>query len=280
MKPAPPVGGAKSPDALQPYAEALRERIPSREALLAEARALTHKRRVARNGTLAALLAVAISGALWGLDPAWRSEEVYVAIGQRQLLELADGSQVLLNSGSYLRIERRLRSRQLELVKGEGLFTVVHGDAPFIVRSQGVRVRDIGTVFDIRSDGRGVRVGVLQGAVEVSNAQGKQRLDAGQRLLASEQNLGATTLANLATLTAWQQGKLRFDGSPLGDVISDLQPYRQAPIRLADAATAQLRLSGEFDTASVEALLQRLPTILPLSAQRGADGSLTLGRTR
>lgn len=150
-------------DPLEVFSEALRERVASREALLAEGKAMTARRRKAGKAAKASLLSLLVAGSLWWLDPAWHTEQVRVAVGAQRELVLADGSQVLLDSGSRLQIERHLRSRQLELLEGQARFTVVHADAPFIVHSQGVRVRDIGTVFDVRSDVRGVRVGVLEG---------------------------------------------------------------------------------------------------------------------
>lgn len=268
-------------DPIQPFAEALRERVPSRSALLAEGKALTKHRRNKQKTACAGLLAVLLAGGLWQLDPAWRSEDVQVAIGQRQQISLEDGSLVVLNSGSHLRIEKHLRSRQVELVGGEAMFTVVHVDTPFIVRSQGVQVRDIGTVFNLRSDSRGVNVGVIEGSVEVSNKHTTPRLlQAGEQLRATAELIGGVEPANTDSLTAWQHGKLRFDGALLSDVIGDLQHYRQASIRIADGRTGGLRLSGEFDSEDVEALINMLPRILPVSLQRGSDGSVLLNGTR
>lgn len=275
--PRPPAPPQTPDDHLQPFAQALRERVPSREALLAEGKALTRQRRTARHVIASSVLSLMLLSGVWTLDPAWRSEDVQVAFGQLTRLTLEDGTAVLINSGSHLRIEHRLRSRQLELVRGEALFTVVHDDKPFSVRSQGVTVKDIGTVFDVRSDERGVLVGVIEGAVEVSNHDsGPQRLVAGEQVHTSAQTTGTVQPLRLDTLTAWQHGKLRFDGTPLSEVVADLQHYRQAPIRVADAHAAQLRLSGEFDSASVEALIGLLPSILPVQVQRDAHGGVVL----
>jgi len=268
-------------DALQPFADALREQVPSREALLSEAKAFSQRRRKTRTALGTGLLTLALLGAVWKVDPAWQTEDVWVAKGTRQQLQLRDGSQVALDSGTHLRIERRLRSRQLELVEGQALFSVVHADTPFIVRSQGVSVRDIGTVFSVRSDQRGVDVAVLEGVVEVSNVRSPAlRLAAGQQLRAFAERIDRVQGFNQAQLTAWQHGKLRLDGTPLKDVVVDVGRYRQAPVRIADASTGELRLSGEFDTDSVESLLNLLPSILPVAVQRAPDGTVTLSRTR
>lgn len=264
-------------DPLSPFEQALRTRVPSREALLAEAKAQTvrqRRRKQALGGGLSMLL---LAGALWTFDPAWRSEDVRTAVGQRDSLQLADGSRIILNSATHLRVEQRLRSRQIELVAGEATFTVAHAPKPFIVRSQGVAVRDIGTIFNVRSDSRGVAVAVIEGAVEVSSGTwSSQHLDGGQQVLANAERLGEITPVDPARSIAWQQGKLRFDGTPLREVIADIQRYRQAPIALSDSRLGNLRLSGEFDSAAVESLIDLLPAILPVMVSRGGDGSVVI----
>ncbi|NTY91466.1 FecR family protein [Pseudomonas putida] len=266
-------------DPLEVFSEALRERVASREALLAEGKAMTARRRKAGKAAKASLLSLLVAGSLWWLDPAWHTEQVRVAVGAQRELVLADGSQVLLDSGSRLQIERHLRSRQLELLEGQARFTVVHADAPFIVHSQGVRVRDIGTVFDVRSDVRGVRVGVLEGAVEVGIGHGAvQPLRAGQQLLAAAGELGEVQAVASGAMEAWRSSLLRFDGTPLRDAIVDLQRYSEVPLRLADERTGGLRLSGEFDSRQVRALLEQLPAVLPVTVVRAADGGLVIGR--
>jgi len=266
-------------DPLEVFSEALRERVASREALLAEGKAMTARRRKAGKAAKASLLSLLVAGSLWWLDPAWHTEQVRVAVGAQRELVLADGSQVLLDSGSRLQIERHLRSRQLELLEGQARFTVVHADAPFIVHSQGVRVRDIGTVFDVRSDVRGVRVGVLEGAVEVGIGHGAvQPLRAGQQLLAAAGELGEVQAVASGAMEAWRSSVLRFDGTQLRDAIVDLQRYSEVPLRLADERTGGLRLSGEFDSRQVRALLEQLPAVLPVTVVRAADGGLVIGR--
>ena len=264
-------------DPLATFERALRERVPSREALLAEAKAQTARQRRRKQALGGGLSVLVLAAVLWAVDPAWRSEELLTEVGQRNSVTLADGSQVVLNSATHLRFERRLRSRQIELLAGEATFTVKHADSPFIVRSQGVTVLDIGTVFNVRSDARGVAVAVLDGAVEVSSAQSPpQRLNGGQQVLASAGRVGASQAVDPARVTAWQQGKLRFDGTPLREVIVDIQRYREAPIRLADPRLGELRVSGEFDSAAIEALIDLLPAILPVMMSRAGDGSVVV----
>ncbi|MBK5011677.1 DUF4974 domain-containing protein [Pseudomonas sp. S60] len=266
-------------DPLTAFERAVRERVPSREAVLAEAKAQTARQRTRKKVLGATVSVLCLAATLWMLDPAWRTDDLRTGYAQRQRLQLPDGSLAVLNSATHLRIEHRLRSRQFELLEGEAAFTVAHGARPFIVRSQGVTVRDIGTVFNVRSDARGVAVAVVEGAVEVSTASvAPQRLEGGQQVLASNQRLGRVTARAPSQASAWQQGKLRFDGTPLHEVLADIRRYRQAPVNLADPRLAHLRVSGEFDTAAIESLIDLLPAILPVIVTRSGNGTVTVSR--
>ncbi|TDF82520.1 DUF4974 domain-containing protein [Pseudomonas sp. H9] len=256
---------------MEPYAEALRTLVPSREALLAEAKAQRANRRRKTAGTA---LLLALAGWIWLADPMLGYRQVEVASSDHDVLRLDDGSVIELDAGSVLRIEYRLRSRQFELLAGEGLFSVAHLPTPFIVRSQGVAVRDIGTVFDVRSDLRGVRVAVIEGAVEVDNGQARQQLTANQQLLASRQALGPVEASNPDELRAWLYGMFHFDGTPLDAVIAQLQRHRDAPIHLNNPTPPLPRLSGEFPTDNVEQLIDALPRLAPVDVQREKNGSV------
>jgi len=79
-------------------------------------------------------------------------------------------------------------------------------------------------------------------------------------------------------METWRSSVFRFDGTPLRDAIVDLQRYSEVPLRLADERTGGLRLSGEFDSRQVRALLEQLPAVLPVTVVRAADGGLVIGR--
>ncbi len=91
-------------------------------------------------------------------------------VGQVDSVALADGSLAILAPGSELTVpggfgegERRLR------LVGRAWFRAAHDESkPFLVESEGVSVRDIGTEFSVEPlTGAGVRVAVHEGAVAV-----------------------------------------------------------------------------------------------------------------
>ena len=72
-------------------------------------------------------------------------------VGERRSVNLPDGSTVLLDSRSLLQVDFTARTRQVELVHGQALFSVIHDpQKPFLVRAGATVIRDIGTQFDVK----------------------------------------------------------------------------------------------------------------------------------
>lgn len=269
---------------------ALRQHFPSREALLEEARHQTalQKRRRGRVAVIAAIcLPVCAAAALLWQDPVWQVETLQTAVGEQHRYTLPDGSLVVLNTNSVLRMERRLRTRSLVLEQGEASFTVAADWRPFIVRSGAAWVRDISTEFNILRYQDRSQVTVLEGAVEVARLEpGDGHTGPRQMLLARQQlsmpdhapqdgALPRIEEADLAVSRAWQQGRLVFDGTPLVEVADEIRRYRTAPVEVADGLGA-LRLSGVYDIRDMDALLAALPRALPVRLQRHADGRVSI----
>ncbi|WP_051236513.1 FecR family protein [Ottowia thiooxydans] len=264
-------------DALAGYEDALRQHFPSKESILAEGRAMTAEKRSRRKRAVQlSALGFAVA-ALWIVDPAWRSEEITTAVGERGSWTMADATQLELNTGTRLVIETRLRSRRVRLEAGEALFEVTHGWRPFIVQAGETRIRDIGTVFNVRRFAHEeIQVSVLQGAVEVQHGPSLQILEASQEAKVKNGNLSPVRKVDVDAVRDWQRGRLQFTGTPLADAVAELQRYRRAPIVLQDAEAGSLRLSGVYDVQSIEPLLDTLPKILPVTLKRQPDGQVLI----
>lgn len=276
--------------AVAAFASALRAHFPSREALLAEARAQTQARR-RRVGTTAVLtLATCLIGTLAWRNPVLGTQVLRTGIGEQRIHTLPDGSTVALNTGTTVTTAYRLLSRELWLEQGEAAFSVATGWRSFVVHSGAAQVRDIGTVFMVRRLPEGSRVTVLEGEVEVARRlpdgtlevpglrlHTRQRVDVPDTL---QQAVSAVDTVNVTDVQAWRQGRLVFSNTALSDVIAEIQRYRKGEIRLGDASLATLRLSGVYDARDVEALLDALPRALPIVVRRDAEGQVLIQAPR
>ncbi|MCW2272263.1 iron dicitrate transport regulator FecR [Pseudomonas sp. MYb187] len=188
---------------------------------------------------LAASLVLALVGyGGWQQAPALLAD-YHTAVGQQQRITLADGSHVLLNSGSALSVDFTDGQRRVLLKAGEALFEPASDPRPFVVDAGGEPVQGSGAVFSVRRNGGGNRVVIAQGEAQV-----------GDRLLQATPDARA--------LTAWQRGKLIFNGKPLREVLAELERYQHGRIVLSDQQLGAMQVSGVFDLDDPQGLLRTL----------------------
>ncbi|MCE4052707.1 FecR family protein [Pseudomonas sp. Au-Pse12] len=221
---------------------------------------------------LAASLLLAVGAGIgWQQWPAL-SSDYHTGVGQQQRLTLADGSRVTLNSGSALSVAYSAHERRVILRAGEALFEpLADPQRPFVVQAQAQQLQSAASAFSVRRDGEQLTVVVREGQVQFSGDHAPVLLQADQRLQYQPgQPLLAQQSVDAASLTAWQRGKLIFNGRPLGEVIAELERYQHGRILISDTQLAALAISGVFDLhdpqGSLNALQQRYPlqvTYLP-----------------
>lgn len=227
------------------------------------------------------LLSMVVGALLW-LDPAYRTVSLHTEIGGRQTTVLADSSQVTLNTNTRMEVEWHVRSRRVVLHQGQAMFEVSPMQyRPFYVAAGKATVKVVGTVFDVLRKQDDVTVTVLQGKVQVSASQHAGRMQAlllpGQQIVYRAGTLAAPTSVDVASSTAWKDGKLIFERTPLRDVLAEIQRYRSAPILLQNPGLASLQVSGVFDIEHTAALLQLLPKVLPVYVTQKPDGTILVG---
>lgn len=135
---------------------------------------------------LAALAAVACIAVLWSSRTAPSAPQTTSvetgAEGSR--LTLADGSRVVVDAHSVLKIVQRPREVEIALEAGGVDCDVTHDPGRrFSVVAAGFSVRVIGTRFSVRASGRpatGVSVKVSQGRVEVTRGDERALVSAGE----------------------------------------------------------------------------------------------------
>lgn len=227
------------------------------------------------------LLALLAAGLVW-LDPAYRSEHYATTIGQRQSIQLADGSELTLNTNTSLEVSWHLRSRRVNLPQGQAMFHVAKANfRPFLVSAANSETRVLGTRFEVYREQAQVTVTVAEGTVRViSKAAAGWN---GTTLTASQQvridgdgQMHAVQQIDPSLSMSWMDGKLVFAQTPLQQVIDEIQRYRTAPIQLQAGKTSQFKLSGTFSIDNTDQLLQLLPDILPVRLEQQPDGSLLI----
>ena len=188
-------------------------------------------------------------------------------VGQRRHVELAEGTQVELNTDTAIDVAFDSQQRLIHLRDGEIMISTGKlGDTrPFYVETRDGRVQALGTRFVVRQMEYGTRVGVLEDRVSIQPARSltsPSLLTVGQGVDFYTEGVGPTRIYPQAE-TAWLDGQLVVLDARLGDVIKELARYRPGVMQ-CDEQAASLRVSGAFRVDATEAVLANLQATLPI----------------
>lgn len=223
-----------------------------------------------RQGLAAILFAAVLTG--WWLDYSAETVRYMTGVGERQSVDLADGSRLELNAVSRLSVKLSWLRRRVELEEGEALFTVAHQALrPFTVQTDQYSIKDIGTRFNVKKRPEGGSVSVLEGEVELRRGQSwfGDRLKAGfSRSIDQYGRLQQAEAADPEQSTAWTNGRLIFEHRPLAEITAELERHHTVRFVFADPSLAKLTLSGSFDSTDLKPFLQAVEAMLPIHAAR------------
>lgn len=223
------------------------------------------------------------AGVHWLIAP-----KVYTsAIGHTETIALSDGSKVLLDANSQVRVKITGGERRIWLDKGRAQFQVSHdAHRPFSVVADDHAVVALGTQFTVDRVGRSLTVDLVEGRlagfeseVGFRSAFAQSRLAgaanytfvAGQRLQ-WRGDKGRATLSSISAddATAWTTGRLVFVDAPLSDAIETVNRYTSKPLQVGDDVRSDLRVSGIYRAGDVNAFLLGVSTTTHLKAKKEA----------
>ena len=192
-------------------------------------------------------------------------ENYATALGERRLVELADGSTVQLNTQSVVDVAYSSDERQITLHRGQASFDVAHDpDRPFVVLAGDGVVTAIGTSFDVYRMGQDVRVTLLEGIVEVrqrpapadeaeaiavSGVYNVAELRPGEQIsIAHGTGLTPVEKVDINRVSAWKSVNIDFQNTLLRDAIVEVNRYSPVKLEIADDSLADIEVSGIFKT--------------------------------
>ncbi len=175
--------------------------------------------------------------------------------------------------------------RVVVLEGGEARFEVApDAGRPFLVETRVGRITVVGTAFTVKDRGGPVSIHVEHGHVrfEAHAQPGSPTLRAvdlraGQALtLRPGQAPVLRSGQDARQASAWRDGWLVFDNTPLAEALPAINAHWPHPMTLGDAQVGRLPLTGRFKAADSASLLSALPAILPLRVQPLPDGRVAL----
>jgi transmembrane sensor len=214
--------------------------------------------------------------------------EYATQVGERSSINLADGSTVVLNTDSRMKVIFDSQQRRVQLLAGQAWFEVAKNQPrPFIVEAGDRKVIAHGTAFDVRlEDHDRVQITLIEGQVSVEqlNSVGEgpnvgQDLLPGDQLVVTDARPATKRKTDVIRATSWREGLIIFDDDTLASAVAEVNRYSAKKIVLADPRLASLRMSGVFIAGHRESFVETVTGNFPIKVTVDADGQLRLTAT-
>ena len=178
--------------------------------------------------------------------------EMVNPMGMRSAVVLSDGTKVILNAGTTLSYPAAFVSGQREVkVNGEAFFEVSHDkEHPFIVSAENVKVKVLGTKFNVKAydDDDNIEVTLAEGKVgvgldtknliQIMPGQQIKYMKASHRFIKRE--------VRLQSYTSWICGKFYFTNYPLEKIAKQLERSFNVRIQILGNDLRNAAFTGDF----------------------------------
>ena len=261
----------------------------------------------------AASIAVCIMGVGWSLIPntpnaaalwsAQRDDVVTIidgnyetAVGEQNTIKLPDGSTLVLNTNSLIKVVYTNKQRLLILDRGEIHIDVAHDqERPLSVVAGKKIMQAVGTAFDVHlfSDKK-VELIVTDGRVLVAERQeinprtplsnikrlagGAVSVSRGEKIIlgAAKEVVAKIDEKEMAAQLGWQQGNVVLRGETLEEAVAEFSRYNNMQFVIVDEKIKHIRIAGLFKTDDTESFLHALSSSFPITYQKMSGDKILL----
>lgn len=195
-------------------------------------------------------------------------------VAEQQVIEsiLPDGTQVALNSGSTLEYPSRFRGKERKVsLEGEAFFEVTHNaQKAFVIDAGELKVRVLGTSFYVNTASREntMEVVLMSGSVKLEYQGKEMLLEPGEKAVVLRQHGEIVKQANKdPNLLAWKTRILRFNNTPLSEIIGVLQKVYHKDIRAVNPEILNCRITATFEGESLQEVLTVLQSTIDMQVR-------------
>lgn len=230
-------------------------------------------------------LVLLISGSLLGLNYSneWAlSADYRTRLGELKVIQLEDGSQLTLSSGSAVEVQYVAHERRIVLIKGQILVEVAkQANRPFVVQTNQGTVRALGTIFSVQQTNKKMtEVIVVESKVEACLnklirpvvSKSCETLVENQRVLLTESALGSVDMVDAKGHTAWTKGLINANEMPLSELLDTLSEYHTGFIKYDSKELSHYNISGVYAIDKPLDTLAAIQLILPIRVRTMTDG--------
>jgi ferric-dicitrate binding protein FerR (iron transport regulator) len=186
--------------------------------------------------------------------------------GQKLTIYLPDGSRVKLNAESRISYPKPFdEDQRVVTLDGEAFFEVTPNPAkPFLVLSEGIETRVVGTSFNVNAypDDDLVEISVVTGEVAIKRISDQEQNVRPLALLPTEQatysiEKGEAVVSGFDPnkVLGWKEGTLYFNNASMDEFVAELERWYGIEIVVARKMPIKKGIVGEFRNQSLEEIL-------------------------
>lgn len=190
--------------------------------------------------------------------------------GDKKEVYLPDGSKIVLNVDSELSYPREFNDsiREVTLI-GEAFFDIKRNvNKPFIVNTNSIKIRVLGTSFNVKSytKDKKVETTLVSGKVELIKDEETPIILAPSQKAVFHKKENKLEIEEVKSLdvVAWKEGTLIFNKTPLQEMVIDLERKYNAKIIINSKNLLNYEYTGTFDNLSIEEVLKLLTISSPI----------------
>jgi transmembrane sensor len=192
--------------------------------------------------------------------------------GEQRRLTLEDGSRLLLNTDTSVKVRFDIEQRRIELRRGQAFFEVSTDPRPFHVNAGAHDLTVQRGRFDLRREAEHLSVLAIDGvatlASDVSANNDLVRIGVGERVRVDAARRVEHDRPELNDILAWQSGNAVFRGESLARVVMEMNRYTDRELVLTDDRAAAMRISGVYRVGDNGAFARSLAKLLPIKVEQ------------
>ncbi|GAB3997380.1 DUF4974 domain-containing protein [Spirosoma daeguense] len=230
----------------------------------------------------AAAVLLCLLGGLYASRSYWLYQTIETAFGETRQLTLSDGTSLVLNSNSTLRVPRFGFGEKTRAVwlSGEAAFSVRHTptNQRFVVHTnRGVDVVVLGTEFNVYDRPGRTKVVLSKGAIQLNYKEKAKsihqlRLKPGDAVsVDSSGKLSQSHTTQPEISTAWREHRFVFKSTSVREIAELLRDTYGLHVVLKNEDLANRTVTGSFEAHNADEFLQVVAELLEINYKQKDD---------
>lgn len=201
------------------------------------------------------------------------------ATGEQRQIVLADNTSIDMNTQTSIAVRPSEDGGSgIDLISGEAVFSApAQSSGRFAVHAGNGRILANDARFNVRYQHNGVCVTCLKGEVRIEQGSAMLSLSPQRQAIYSNRGMSSVMVADPAHVTAWQEGIVIFQLTPVSEVVTEVNRYRSGRIILTNQQLGRRLFNARLRIANIDLVVSRIEQVFGARATTLPGGITLLG---